>query len=219
MRAARAGLRILEVPDLAAAGRRARPRWPAPSAERGQPGSGSSPPSSGSQPNPPPAQPSSKAGERPMPAMTPHKSTNGSVSVVRDRHAPAPPRVAPIIEVKDHDAPSVLRPSNMLREVRRQKGLAPGSLPRICVLDPDGDIVRYLRRGGEAELSPYWACYHTEMWERGSGNERLGVIGFAVGGSFAVLVAEQLLRRAARSSSRSHRPGRSPPSEPRPTRS
>ena len=40
--------------------------------------------------------------------------------------------------------------------------------------------------------SPHWACYHTELWEHGAGAERLGLVGCAVGGSFAVLVAEQL---------------------------
>jgi hypothetical protein len=124
-------------------------------------------------------------------AMT-HTTPNGGASTAREGLHPAPSRAAPILEGKDHDAPSVFRPSNMLREARRQKGLGPGSLPKVCVLDPDGDIVRHLRRRGQVERSPYWACYHTEMWEHGSGAGRLGFIGCAVGGSFAVLVAEQL---------------------------
>jgi len=62
----------------------------------------------------------------------------------------------------------------------------------VCVLDPDGDLVAYVRRQFGATLSPHWACYHTQMWEWGSADNRFGIIGFVVGGPFAVLVAEQL---------------------------
>jgi hypothetical protein len=34
----------------------------------------------------------------------------------------------------------------------------------VCLLDPDGDVVRYLRRTDAATLHPGWACYHTELW-------------------------------------------------------
>src|SRR5439155_8528808 len=75
---------------------------------------------------------------------------------------------------------------------RRQKGLAPQDVPEVCLLDPDGDILRALRRSGRAALSPGWACYHTELYEFDHGGARFGVIGCAVGASFAVLIAEQL---------------------------
>ena len=114
------------------------------------------------------------------------------VGGVRLRPSTRHGRGAPILEGKDHEAPSVFRPSNMLREARRQKGVAAGSLPGVCVLDPDGDIVRFLRRRGDTERSRHWACYHTDLWEYGTGAGRLGLVGCAVGGSFAVLVAEQL---------------------------
>jgi hypothetical protein len=52
---------------------------------------------------------------------------------------------APLLLRDDHNRPSVFRPENMLREARRQKGLPPGRVPPFCVLDPDGDIVRYVR--------------------------------------------------------------------------
>jgi uridine phosphorylase len=70
--------------------------------------------------------------------------------------------------------------------------LAPASIPEICVLDPDGDILRVLRREKRAVLSSAWACYHTELYEFDSGAERCGIIGCAVGAPFAVLLAEQL---------------------------
>ena len=41
-------------------------------------------------------------------------------------------------------------------------------------------------------MSPGWACYHTELYEFEQGAERFGIIGCAVGASFAVLLAEQL---------------------------
>ncbi|MGI8485509.1 MAG: nucleoside phosphorylase [Thermomicrobiales bacterium] len=88
--------------------------------------------------------------------------------------------------------PSTFQPTNLLREARRQRQLPPGHVPSCCVLDPDGDIVRYLRRSDRATRSPYWACYHTDLYETEVDGVRIGVVGCAVGAPFAVLVAEQL---------------------------
>jgi Phosphorylase superfamily len=100
--------------------------------------------------------------------------------------------IAPLLERKDHEAPSVFRPENMLREARRQKALDCGHVPPICVIDPDGDIVSHVQRTFAARLCPDWACYHTRMWEWNAGGIRYGIVGQVVGGSFSVLVAEQL---------------------------
>ena len=43
----------------------------------------------------------------------------------------------------DHAELSAVTPENLLREARRQKGLPSGDVPAACVLDPDGDIVRW----------------------------------------------------------------------------
>lgn len=99
---------------------------------------------------------------------------------------------APLIQRVDHAAPSVFRPENMLREARRQKGLASGRVPRICILDPDGDMVDMVKAERGAERSPHWACYHTQMWEWEEDGLCFGIVGCVVGGSFAVMVAEQL---------------------------
>jgi purine-nucleoside phosphorylase len=107
-------------------------------------------------------------------------------------NTPASPIVPPILADKEFMAPSVFEPANLLREARRQKRLADAGVPEICVLDPDGDILRTLRREGRASLSPAWACYHTDLYEFDEGPERFGIIGCAVGASFAVLLAEQL---------------------------
>lgn len=98
----------------------------------------------------------------------------------------------PILRGKDYAARSVFEPANLLREARRQKGLAPGDVPPVCLLDPDGDILRALRREGRAMPSPAWACYHTDLYEFDEGGIRFGIIGCAVGASFAVLLAEEL---------------------------
>lgn len=100
-------------------------------------------------------------------------------------------RSVPILAEKHHGAPSAFTPENLLREARRQKGIATASVPPVCVLDPDGDMVRQLRREGRAHPDPGWACYHTELYRISEGGE-LGLIGCAVGASFAVLIAEQL---------------------------
>jgi uridine phosphorylase len=98
----------------------------------------------------------------------------------------------PILAGKEYAAVSVFEPANLLREARRQKGLARADVPEICLLDPDGDILRALRQAGRATLSPAWACYHTELYEFDGDGMRFGIIGCAVGASFAVLLAEQL---------------------------
>jgi len=89
-------------------------------------------------------------------------------------------------------------PDRLLREARRQKRLRPKSVPRVCVLDPDGDIVRYLEATGRARLEPSWPCYHTRLYVFRHRGQRLGIIGCAVGGAFAVLVAEELFASGCR---------------------
>lgn len=98
----------------------------------------------------------------------------------------------PILQHKYPDQPSEFAPENLLREARRQKEIPAGNVPAICLLDPDGDMVRYLRATGQAERNPYWACYHSEMASFTAGGIEFGIVGCAVGAAYAVLVAEQL---------------------------
>lgn len=98
----------------------------------------------------------------------------------------------PILSGKRHSEPSAFTPENLLREARRQKAINETSVPAVCVLDPDGDLVRRLKAGRRAEVDPSWACYHTELHRLSEDGFDLGLIGCAVGASFAVLVAEQL---------------------------
>lgn len=90
------------------------------------------------------------------------------------------------------DTPSVFTPENLLREARRQKQLPLGSVPKICVLDPDGDIIRFLKGDASSQYSPFWACYHTDMLVVTHARMEFGIVGCAVGSSFAVLVAEEM---------------------------
>ena len=98
----------------------------------------------------------------------------------------------PILSNKVHQAPSVFTPDNLLREARRQKSVPAGSVPTICVLDPDGDIVQQLLTTRQAQRNSYWACYHTLMYTFTRGGLEYGIIGNVVGAAFAVLVAEEL---------------------------
>ncbi len=97
-----------------------------------------------------------------------------------------------IILNKHYSEPTVFTPENLLREARRQKSLTPKQVPRICVLDPDGDIVRWLVSTQGVLRDPGWACYHTDLYAFTHENIHFGVIGCAVGAPFAVLVAEEL---------------------------
>jgi uridine phosphorylase len=104
----------------------------------------------------------------------------------------------PILDNKRAAAPSVFRPSALLREARRQKGLPDAAVPSVCVLDPDGDIVRHLRSTGQAIRCETWPCYHTRLDSFALGGRRVGIIGCAVGAPFAVLVAEELFASGCR---------------------
>ena len=99
---------------------------------------------------------------------------------------------SPLLRHKAYDAPSVFQPENLLREARRQNDVDDGSVPSVCVLDPDGDIVDRLRATDRATPHPHWPGYHTTLYETELGGRPVGVLGRAVGASFAVLVAEQL---------------------------
>jgi uridine phosphorylase len=97
-----------------------------------------------------------------------------------------------ILAAKTYEAPSVFQPENLLREARRQRGLPDVAVPAVCVLDPDGDLVRALRAAGQSRRAAGWACYHTEMDVTEHAGITMGIVGLAVGAPFAVLVAEQV---------------------------
>jgi uridine phosphorylase len=107
---------------------------------------------------------------------------------------PDPPESesSPLFQAKEFDEPSVFTPDALLGNARRQKNLPDRSVPDICVLDPDGDIVRQLRDAGDARKEETWPGYHTDLYRFERNGEEYGIVGCAVGAPFAVLVAEQL---------------------------
>ena len=98
----------------------------------------------------------------------------------------------PILRHKNPSAPSVFQPAALLREARRQRALPDVPVPSVCILDPDGDVVRRLRRTGAAVPLESWPCYHTALDTFALGGRTVGIVGRAVGAPFAVLVAEEL---------------------------
>ena len=110
-----------------------------------------------------------------------------------------PPRdPPPILDRKHFSARAVFLPENLLREARRQRRSPNIPVPEVCVLDPDGDIVRALKASGRGQPFPGWACYHTDMLTFELAAERVGIVGCAVGAPFAVLVAEQMFASGCR---------------------
>jgi uridine phosphorylase len=103
-----------------------------------------------------------------------------------------------ILDNKAPAAPSVFQPAALLREARRQKGLPAADVPAICILDPDGDIVRRLREEGRARAFAAWPCYHTQLDTFELAGAPVGIVGCAVGAPFAVLVAEELFASGCR---------------------
>jgi uridine phosphorylase len=104
----------------------------------------------------------------------------------------------PLSDNKNPSSPSVFLPAALLREARRQKRLTTADVPEVCVLDPDGDIVRRLRQTNRALLFESWPCYHTALYRFTLAGQTVGIIGCAVGAPFAVLVAEELFASGCR---------------------
>ena len=105
---------------------------------------------------------------------------------------------APILDLKEHQEPSIFVPENLLRESRRQKSLPIVKIPAICVLDPDGDIQRRLIAEKTAWQNLSWSCYHTDLYEFDLAGTTIGIVANAVGAPFAVLVAEELFASGCR---------------------
>ena len=98
----------------------------------------------------------------------------------------------PILRGKIATARSEFTPENLLREARRQKAITVDSVPEVCILDPDGDMVNHLIASNSTCRHPGWACYHTDLYSFTYEGVNFGIVGRAVGAPFAVLVAEEL---------------------------
>ena len=106
--------------------------------------------------------------------------------------------LVPVSCADDHGESSVFLVENLLREARRQRRLGEVVVPWLCLLDPDGDVVRHLRRQSRVTRFTDWACYHSEMWIIDEPGVRFGIVPCAVGAPYAVLVAEELCASGCR---------------------
>jgi len=92
----------------------------------------------------------------------------------------------------NYDEPSVFTVDSLVEAAIAQKGLRKTPVPPLCLLDPDGDLVRYLTLRGEGHRSDTWPCYHSDLHLFTREGQQIGVVGCAVGAPYAVLVAEEL---------------------------
>ena len=97
-----------------------------------------------------------------------------------------------ILKHKNYNEESIFKPVNLLRESRRQNEINHGEIPDVCILDPDGDLVDYLKSKNQAVKSKYWACYHSHLYTFSIDGTTVGIVPCAVGASYAVLIAEQM---------------------------
>lgn len=97
-----------------------------------------------------------------------------------------------ILSNKYYNEQSIFLPENLLRESRRQNKIPDCNIPKICLLDPDGDLVDYLLKSNAATKNECWACYHSSLYTFYLEGIEIGIIPCVVGASYAVLVAEQL---------------------------
>lgn len=98
------------------------------------------------------------------------------------------------IPILDHPVreESVFTAESLVEDVRRLRGLGSEPVPRICVLEFDGDLTDWLVEQGLTRECPAWACFHTRMFLIDLNGIECGIIPRTIGGPYAVLIAEQL---------------------------
>lgn len=90
------------------------------------------------------------------------------------------------------EQPTAFTPEALIEAVRAERRLAQTEVPKVCLLDFDGDITDWLVASGRAVRWSSWACFHTPMFSLEVDSEICGIIPRTIGGPYAVLVAEQL---------------------------
>ena len=98
----------------------------------------------------------------------------------------------PIFGLGDYEDDSVFTVQGLLDAAVRQKRILNATVPACCILDPDGDLVRYLVQTDQGSKSDVWPCYHTDLYLFHHAGQEYGVVGWAVGAPYAVLIAEEL---------------------------
>lgn len=92
---------------------------------------------------------------------------------------------------------SAFTASNLIESVRRTRRIPNGVVPRLCILEFDGDITDWLVRQGLAKPFQSWPCFHTTMYALEVEGITCGIIPRTIGGPYAVLIAEQLAASGA----------------------
>lgn len=87
---------------------------------------------------------------------------------------------------------SVFTVESLLENARRQKNIKKTTIPKVCILDPDGDVLDYLKKQDKITLNQSWPCYHTNLYDFYFQEYQFGLIASVVGAPFATVVAEEL---------------------------
>ena len=100
----------------------------------------------------------------------------------------------------DHDleSPTAFTPEALMEVVRKERHLAREPIPKVCILEFDGDLTNWLVSRGAVHPCESWACFHTAMFLLEVDGTTCGIVPRTIGGSFAVLVAEQMAISGAR---------------------
>ena len=91
------------------------------------------------------------------------------------------------------DEPSAFTAKSLVDAVRAERGSLVEPIPKVCVLDFDGDLTDWLAANGKSRRNDSWACFHTSMDEVEFDGLRAGIVARAIGGPYSVLIAEQML--------------------------
>jgi uridine phosphorylase len=88
--------------------------------------------------------------------------------------------------------PSAFTAESLVAAVRSERNLPVQAVPRLCILEFDGDLTDWMVKIGYARAYESWACFHTVMHSIEIDGSTCGIIARTIGGPYAVLIAEQL---------------------------
>lgn len=98
----------------------------------------------------------------------------------------------------DLNASTAFSPESVVEAVRVDRHLETEPIPPVCVLEFDGDLTDWLVSTGKAKPWKSWACFHTTMFSFEMDDFICGIVPRAIGGPYAVLIAEQMRVSGAR---------------------
>lgn len=98
----------------------------------------------------------------------------------------------------DLNAATAFSPESLVKAVREERRIEPEPIPSVCVLEFDGDLTDWLVSTGKAKCLDPWACFHTKMFSFEVNGFTCGIVPRAIGGPYAVLIAEQMKVSGAR---------------------